>query len=386
MRPLWELVTARGIAEHLRLEGSSDAAAYSAAALVTRALDRHFGFQRLLAGSAFVDRADVDDPEKAPAQFLAAKRSFWAAFGGGGPVERRRLLELAQASLLRGGSREAQAAAVLAADTRSMEGTWGRLGAVWESGTWGLAGLGAVSAFGGLRDEMAASGATVLAAYDRLVAASREREALVEKFQTWAKRLEWYTGRLDGDWGPLTEAAFGRAVPDAVGRLSELRDTIALKPPMGLEEGLSDTALAAAAIAVLITRDLWLADHPELLAKTVEPVVPVDPAYLPGGAAQVVVSYPKAERPVVTSLPGGGSQVTISYPKTDGSGTTTEVSVPVPASDTILAEVATVARPRRPSSDQWIAGGAVLAVGTIVVLSVLARRRQRRRLALPGRS
>jgi len=383
MRPLWELATTRTIAEHLRLQGSSDEAAYSAAALVTRALDRHFGLQRMLSGRTLTDRLDLDDPEKVPAQFIAAMHAFWGLAGG--PGERRRLLEIAQASLLRGGGLEAKAAGLLASETRSMASVWGRLGEVWQSGTWGLGGLGGFSSgFGALRDEMAASGATVLAAYDRLVAASRERKAVVEKFQTWAKWMEWYTGRIDGIWGPLTEAAFARSVPMAEGRLSELRDTVALKPAMGLEEGLSDTALAAAGIAVLVTRDIWLVEHPEMLTKVV-PAMPAEPEYVPGGASQVVVTYPK-DGTVTSStpLPGGGSQVVISYPKAEGAGTgaETEISVPVPAPEDILAEVAQVARPRRgPSADQLVAGGVILAGGTIVVLSVLARRRRRQSLS-----
>ena len=32
----------------------------------------------------------------------------------------------------------------------------------------------------------------------------------VAKFQTWAQKQGWYTGRVDGMWGPLSQAAWDK--------------------------------------------------------------------------------------------------------------------------------------------------------------------------------
>ena len=347
MRPLWERTTTWGIADHLRRQGlGTDAAAYNVAALIVRALDRHAGLAAEMARYTFIEPADVDDPGKTSPRYIAAMQQFWASVGTPAGAERNKLLEIAEASALRGGRWEATAAATLAQDARTIEAAFGPLGKVWAAGESG----GEWSGFGALRDEMALTGnADVLAAYDRLAAAGRDRAAVVKQFQTWAKILEWYAGRVDGVWGPLTEAAFLRAVPMAAGRLAVLRDVIPLR---GVFTEGTAAASDARSIGLLITRDLWLGSNPSKLAAEA-------PASPPPEGGGVVVSYPKAETATASLTPSGGSQIVVTYPKIEGPPETVAVNLPPPG------EAATGGMSET-TKDLLIGGG--LALGSAVLL------------------
>ena len=311
MRPLWERTMTWAVGDHLVKQGVGESAAYNMAALVVRDLDRRYGLTTILGPYTLVEPADVVDPEMTSPRFLAIVQAFWRSVKGPATskAERNRLLNLALASMLHGGRAESAVSAQLALDARTIEAAYGKLGSGWETpgGEWngfGALGIG-TSDFGALRDEMVGTGsATVLTSFDRLVSAARERKGVVKTFQTWAKNLGWYDGRIDGFWGDKSEGAFARAVPMSVGRVSELRDVVPLRPAIGFVD--------AAAIAVLITRDLWLAEHPDKL------VAGVAAAGDAVDSGLIEVSYPKAESTTATSISGGGSQVVVTYPKTTG--------------------------------------------------------------------
>lgn len=367
MRPLWECTLTWGVADHLRRGGvGSDAAAYSLASLIVRDLDRRYGLTTELARYSLATPEDVDDPEKTSPRYLSAVQHFWQSVGGktGSLVERNRLIDLALASLLRGGSAESRAAAVLAQDARTIEATYGKLGSAFAPAPWSGLGNGswATSGFGALRDEMALTGdATVLAAYDRLVSAARDRAAVVKLFQTWTRAAGRYAGRIDGVWGPLTESAFLLTVPMASGRVSELHDVVPLR---GVFTG---SAADAQAIAVLVTRDLWLDANPSKLTEEIPPAVEAE------DGSSISVSYPKAEAATATSTPSGGSQIVVSYPKEDGESGPSRVTITLPAT---TATIVPVGSGGGLSHDLLVGGGLVL--GGVAILGVawwLSRRK-----------
>ena len=353
MRPLWERTLTWTVANHLHLNGVGYDQAYSTAALVVRGLDRRYGLTTEMARFSPAVPADVDDADKSSPRYLSKVADFWGRIGGGGKAERNRLLQLALASMLRSSRPEIDAAAVLAGESRAtIEPYFGRLGVAFEEGTWGLRGLGA------LREEMAATGsAEILAAYDRLVTASRERKAVLEVFQTWARNLGWYDGRIDGIWGDKTERAFVRAVPMAAGRLSVMGDVVPLRGVF--TDAPTTTAADARGFALLITRDIWLTAHPDKI------VTPAVPEPLPGGdAGTISVTYPKTE--TIAPTPGGGSQITVSYPKQDGSGATERAAVTLPPATEITAVITPVAPGWRPTRTQMV-GGALVVTGLLMV-------------------
>jgi len=354
MRPLWERVTTWGIADHLRAAGiGTDASAYAVAALIVRALDRRFNLQAEMARYHLVAPADVSDPAKTSAKYLAVMQAFWKTIGTPAGAERNKLLALADFSALRGGALEAQAAAVLAQDAKSVESTMGKLGQGWSATGW--SGLSGLSGFGALRDELALTGdASVLSTYDHLASAGADRSADVRAFQTWAKGPGYYTGPIDGGWGSLTEAAFLVVVPTAAGRLSTLADVAALR---SVFVEILPGDVDAKALALLITRDIWLSAHP---AKMV--------AEVPAGGG-IVVSYPKAESASASPAVGGGSQIVVTYPKTETTPEQT-VAITLPAA---TASVTPVTASSGVPTDLLVGGGLVLGgllfTGVVVWLS-----------------
>jgi hypothetical protein len=370
-RPLWERTTTWGIANHLRYQGvGTDEAAYSLAALIVRDLDRRTGLSAEMAQYAFTSPLDVDDVTRTSPKYLAVMQRFWSLVGLPNPkAERNKLLSIALAAALRGGPQEAKAARELAQEARLVEPVKGRLGQEWTTGG------SAWDGFGALRDEMALTGSsTVLAAYDRLVADTRDRAAVVKVFQTWAKNLEWYTGRIDGIWGPKTEAAFLRAVPTASGRISELRDVVPLRAVFGEAE--TSMASDGKAIAVLITRDVWLGKNPDKLAAEAPYVPPASPTPPEGGGGSVVMTYPKAERATSTPTPDGGSQIVISYPKTEGGGPPEQVAVELPPPGEIASGLPTQATST--ATRDWLIGGGLVLGGALLLGAAwwMSRRQQ----------
>lgn len=368
-RPLWERTTTWGIANHLRYQGvGTDEAAYSLAALIVRDLDRRAGLSAEMSKYAFTSPIDVDDPEKTSPKYIAVMQRFWGSVSLPNPkAERNKLLNIALASALKSGPQETKAAKELAQEARLVEPVMGKLGQEeWTTGpVW--EGLGA------LRDEMALTkDANILAAYDRLVAANRDRAAVVKVFQTWAKNLEWYTGRIDGVWGPKTEAAFLRAVPMASARLSELRDVVPLRGVFVSAPTIM--ASDAQAIALLITRDIWLGQNPSKLAAEVPYAPPAPPTPPEGGGGSVVVTYPKAEAATSTPTPGGGSQIVVSYPKAEG-GPPDQVAVNLPPPGEI---VAAEPLPSTGLSRDWLIGGGLVLGGVLIMGAAwwLSRRQQ----------
>ncbi len=358
MRPLWERTLTWSVADHLFRQGVGENAAYSTAALVVRGLDRKYGLTTLVWNSALESPADVSDSEKVPPLFLSRVQSFWRSVAGPATskAERNRLFDLALVSLLQRGRAESAAAAQLAVDARSIESVYGKLGA---SG-WDVA-----ADFGSLRDELALTKSTaVVTAFDRLVAASGERKEVLKEFQIWLEALGWYTGTIDGIWGEKTETAYIHVFPWMLARMSELRDVKAIRDAIGFAD--------AKAIAVLITRDQWLAQHPE-------EVVPISSAGdVDNGLIEV--SYPKAGSATASTTPSGGSQVVVSYPKTSESSTPERVAITLPAASEITASIVPVSSSWRPSKNMLIGGGLVLAGGLVVTAAYLMRRRNLRAL------
>jgi hypothetical protein len=355
MRPLWERTITWGIADHLRNGGMGEAAAYRAAALVVRALDRRNNLMAEMARFSFDHPSDVDDPGKTSPKLLLTLQRFWEAVGSSDVrTEKNRILSTAVASLISGGTLEALNASVLAQESPSIEAWKGRLGQEF-------AGLGA------LRDEASVGGPEILAAYDALVRQTSLRKTYVKEFQTWAKGLGWYDGRIDGLWGPKSEGAFVRAVPMAAGRASEMGDVVPLRP--------SANFVDAKAFGTLITRDLWLAANPAALAAETPADVPesgateeIGDGVSLGPSGEIVVTYPKEEAEAAAAATAaatpnqGGSRVVVRSPK--------------PPSTAIVQAGGTTAI--APSMRVAYIGGGLVVVGGLTALGVWLATRKRK--------
>lgn len=353
MRPLWERTLTWGIADHLRRGGMGEAASYRAAALVVRALDRRNNLMAEMARFPFDHPADVDDPGKTSPRLLVALQRFWEMVGSSDVrTEKNRILGLAVASLISGGTLDALNASVLAQEAPSIEQWKGRLGQEW-------AGLGA------LRDEVGAGGAEILSAYDALVRQTTLRKTYVKEFQTWAKGVGWYDGRIDGLWGPKSEGAFMRAVPMAAGRVCEMGDVIPLRPSSGFVD--------AHAFGVLITRDLWLAANPAALAAEIPADVPqsgatedIGDGVAMGPSGEIVVTYPKEEAAAAAEAASGGqggSRVVVTSPKPP--------SMAIVPSGTAAVAVA-------PSYRTALIGGGIVVAGGLTILGAWLASRKRK--------
>lgn len=283
MRPLWERTLTWGVADHLRRSGVGESASYSAAALIVRDLDRRNNLMAAMAVYPLTDPGDIDDPEKTSPRFLEVTDRFWRAVGSpSSQVERNRLMLAAVSSLLSSGPAERDAAAALAREAPTIEASKGKIGMSWEG-------------LGGLREELASrTSAEVMETYDTLVRSTSLRKTYVKEYQTWAKARGWYTGVVDGIWGPKTEDAMGRTLNLTTGRYSNWEDAQLLQSMVGFP--------LARSLGVFITRDVWLGQHPERLTPVVAEVEPAAAAAaeagtgLPTGSpSQIVVSYPKEE-------------------------------------------------------------------------------------------
>lgn len=354
MRPLWERTLTWGIADHLRRGGMGEAASYRAAALVVRALDRRNNLMAEMARFSFDHPSDVDDPGKTSPRLLVSLQRFWELVGSSDVrTEKNRILGVAVASLISGGTLEALNASVLAQEAPSIEAWKGRLGQEW--------------ALGALRDEVGVGGAEILSAYDALVRQTSLRKAYVKEFQTWAKGVGWYDGRIDGLWGPKSEGAFVRAVPMAAGRVSEMTDVVPLRPSVGFVD--------AKGFGVLISRDLWLAANPAALAAEVPADVPQSGATTEigdgvalGPSGEIVVTYPKEEAAAAAAAAEaasgnqGGSRVVVTSPK--------------PPSTAIVPVTTAIAA--APSYRAAYIGGGLVVAGGLTALGVWLASRKRK--------
>lgn len=250
MRPFWERVTTWNIANHLADEMPA-ATAYRFAALVVRGLDRKYNLQAEMYGRPFAEPGDLDDPEITSPKYQRVMNSFWRAVGAGigGRYERNRIEALGVASMLSGGPSETKTAAILAAETPTIEEFLGKPGLgleeEWESG------------WSGLRDDIAEAFISpqreeLLSYYDALVTDAAFRRSMTRRFQEFAQDRGLYTRSLDGIWGIGTEGAFVELVPQARERLTSMSD---VQRFVAVASGaFSDGEV----VALGITRDEWL--------------------------------------------------------------------------------------------------------------------------------
>ncbi|MFH1730724.1 MAG: hypothetical protein ABIF82_03605 [Planctomycetota bacterium] len=383
MRPLWERTLTWGVADRLRRAGlGSDSAAYSAAALVVRDLDRRYGLTTIVSRYRFAPESsgDVNDTEQAPPPFTQVQEAFWLAARGPYTTlraERDRLLTLAAGSLLASGPAELDAARALAAEAKTVEGELGPLNAEsWTSGehpgyespsvpitftTYQYQGLA------GLRDEViAASTAPDVAArgYDDSAGNPELLALLVKGFQFWAKGLGHYTGAIDGLWGPKTEAGWNWAAPGSVDTPTTLAQVSAV---YGRMREAVPTMEIESAVRMGIARDIWLASR-----GIVAPSTPVAEEPLAVEAEEV------AEAAAEPLPPSSGIVVSIPWKPTASLAPTRFDVVDVPEREDTVT-VTPVAAGWRPSRAGWgIVGGLVVAGG---VVAVAAWRFSRRRTA-----
>lgn len=216
-----------------------------------------------------------------------------------------------------------------------------------------LGGFG--SGFGSLRTELRDAAPeeqreNVLRTYDTLSSDVNERKRWVKLWQEWAKSKGKYTGRIDGLWGPLSEAAWVAFLPGSYARPTTLADLQAMKAMNGIE--------AVPVLAAAIARDKWVAANPDRLPlpPDVATSSPVGPSTQVGGEGETeaevtpvteeeeVVVHPEEEETgtpppqppqrvrIATTGWGPDTQVTVvpvEEPGTSGEGMESGVS-PVP--------------------------------------------------------
>jgi hypothetical protein len=208
-----------------------------------------------------------------------------------------------------------------------------------------------------------------LDAYDGMVRQTTLRKTYVKEFQTWAKGVGWYDGRIDGLWGPKSEGALVRAVPMAAGRMSDIRDMIPLRPSSGFDD--------MHALGVLITRDLWLAANPAALAAETPADVPESGATTPigdgvalGPSGEIVVTYPKEEAEAAAAATTAASP--------NQGGARVVVTSPKPPSTAIVPASGTTAIAPSASRRAAYIGGGLVVVGGLTALGIWLASRKRK--------
>jgi hypothetical protein len=143
--------------------------------------------------------------------------------------------------------------------------TIGWTGGGWSSGegAWnGLRGRGfaGLAGFGSLRDEIvsttpeSAAKVEFLRVYDKLLVDRTYLRTGVRSWQARTAELGYYTGEIDGLWGPKSEAAFLAMRPEAYKRNTTLADLLTIESLRVFAFG----SLLASGVA----RDKWLATNP----------------------------------------------------------------------------------------------------------------------------
>lgn len=120
----------------------------------------------------------------------------------------------------------------------------------------GLAGLG------NLRDDIltvtpaGASRDAVMDSYNTLAGSRTLLKQYVKEWQAWAQGFGYYTGTIDGVWGPMSETAYLMMRREAYNRTTTFADLVTLTSLGG--EG----PVFVAQIAAGIARDKWIATRP----------------------------------------------------------------------------------------------------------------------------
>lgn len=376
MRPVWERALTWGVADHLRRTGVSDEAAYSAAALVVRDLDRRYGLSGIMAGSGLT-AVDVLDGEQTPPAWNAAVQAFWAAVASPSIWrERNALLALATASMKRGGVVELSIARQLAREAKTVETDRGRLGQDWKGLGGGLhrrALLPAAFVLDGLRDDVVAVAADKVAAavqYDFLWDDTVLLATLVRAYQQWGAESarRWYTGAIDGVWGPKTEALWARTNPGTTDKPTSMPMVEAVFTALTRS---GKSVQLAQAIGIGMARDQWL----------VKRGVMASPVPTPAEDEQALQEEEARE----ASAEGSGLVVTVPTKPPAGGGLV--VTVPDKPPPLVDVRPAPQAAGWRPSRGQLVAGGLVLLGGGLIAVAVKMSKPKRRVPAwLPARA
>ncbi len=401
MRPLWERAFCWAVADHLRAFGvGSDAAAYSAAALVVRDLDRRYNLTSMFAAAPITSAADIGDSDKVPERAMVILRAFWLLVRGADVAsgqdrssnpkrtELNRLVLLAGASLRAGGYAELAAAKQIAAEAKTVEADRGKLGASWltgDSGAWnGLAGshrralmpANYEAGLDGLRDDVLAEAGDKAAAakyYDDLVANATVQKSLVKAFQTWCKASprRWYTGVLDGLWGDKTEAAWLHMAPGSARFTTSIDD---VEVVLAAIAATGSAIQSADVITIGIARDAWLAAKKGILPiPSPDLDSAVTDAEQAAGHDALIVSVP--EKPVPGSIEVG----------VDSAGHPLIVDSPKPPVNVVDAPPQ--AAGWKPTTGQIVAGTMVLVgVGLAAVAVKVSKSKRRVRALAPARA